>query len=101
MVDELSEAEHSTFTITPKQEECLQAGCVWEIVDSWDDPKSKIEEIAAYYGLTYSRVMCWKKYWMKLTHGWKTLQMTLEAIVTQTYIQEIKVLVSETTKLME
>lgn len=66
MVDELSEAEHSTFTITPKQEECLQAGNVWEIVDSWDGPKSKIEEIAAYYGLTYSRVMRWKKYWMKL-----------------------------------
>ena len=55
---------YDEFTISPNDEVCLSAKCVWDQLD-WDAPKEEVEEEAESYGITYEQAIVWKNYWKK------------------------------------
>lgn len=59
MKEEFTEAMFEEFAISPREEICVKASCVWEQLD-WDAPKEKVTEMAKWYGITYKQAMKWK-----------------------------------------
>lgn len=64
MKDEFTDAMFEEFSISPQDEICLKAHCVWHSLD-WDASEKEIKEECKSYGITYKQAMRWKKYWMK------------------------------------
>ena len=63
--DDFTEKMLSEFPITEKDEECIKAGCVWQIV-GFSARKEDIEFHANMYQISYEAVMRWKRHWQNL-----------------------------------